>query len=85
MRRTKVWLAAGLCLASAAAWAGAVEFDGKSGQPAPVSPSQESCGNNATAVHFEDSPSIAPRKARKEHKLVFVLHVSGLFEDPRKT
>ncbi len=43
------------------------------------------CGNNGTAVHFEDSPSIAAGKAKKEQKLVFVLHVSGLFEDPRRT
>ena len=57
-------------------------------QPKPVKPAtkkSETCGNNGTTVNFVDTPSIAARKALKEHKLVFVLHVSGLFEDPRLT
>ena len=40
------------------------------------------CGNYGTSVHFETSPSDAAKKALKEEKLVLVLHVSGLFEDP---
>src|SRR6516164_3518738 len=40
-----------------------------------------SCGRFGTAVTFVDSPSEAARRALKEEKLVFVLHVSGLFED----
>jgi len=32
-----------------------------------------------------DSPTVAAAQARKEEKLVFVLHVSGNFEDPRFT
>jgi hypothetical protein len=43
------------------------------------------CGNHGTSVVFVDSPSEAARQALKEEKLVFVLHVSGLFEDPRFT
>lgn len=43
------------------------------------------CGRHGTSVDFLDSPSEAARKARKEQKLVFVLHVSGHFEDPRFT
>jgi len=39
-------------------------------------------GEFGTSVHFEASPSAAARKALKEHKLVCVLHVSGLFENP---
>jgi hypothetical protein len=35
-----------------------------------------------TAVAFVDSPRIAGEQALKQHKLVFVLHVSGNFEDP---
>ena len=35
-----------------------------------------------TAVAFVDSPRIAAEQALKQHKLVFVLHVSGNFEDP---
>ena len=40
------------------------------------------CGNYGTSVHFEKSPSDAAKLAQKEEKLVLVLHVSGLFEDP---
>jgi hypothetical protein len=42
-----------------------------------------SCGGDyGTAVHFVKTPSEAARQAVKEEKLVFVLHVSGLFENP---
>jgi len=83
MQRMCMILAASVCLALTAGWGMTRESRGDGGAP----PAEEtaSCGNNGTAVHFEDSPSIAARKAKKEHKLVFVLHVSGLFEDPRKT
>jgi hypothetical protein len=37
------------------------------------------CG---TAVNFVASPKLAEEEAAKQHKLVFVLHVSGNFEDP---
>ncbi len=83
MRHTLMILAAGTCLATAAGWGSAAENRGDSGNPPPEETA--SCGNNGTAVHFEDSPSIAARKAKKEHKLVFVLHVSGLFENPDLT
>lgn len=43
------------------------------------------CGGHGTSVEFEDTPSEAAQKALKEQKLVFVLHVSGNFEDPRFT
>ena len=43
------------------------------------------CGNHGTSVEFKDTPSEAAREAQKEQKLVFVLHVSGNFEDPRFT
>jgi len=38
-----------------------------------------------TAIHFVSSPTAAARDALKEDKLVFVLHVSGNFEDPQFT
>jgi len=38
-----------------------------------------------TKVEFVSTPSEAARLAKKEQKLVFVLHVSGKFEDPRFT
>jgi hypothetical protein len=41
-----------------------------------------SCG---TSVEFVDTPKEAAALAKKEQKLVFVLHVSGHFEDPRFT
>jgi hypothetical protein len=44
----------------------------------------EACGFG-TKVHFVDTPKEAAATARKEQKLVFVLHVSGHFEDPGLT
>jgi hypothetical protein len=38
-----------------------------------------------TSVEFFDTPSEAAKQAAKKEKLVFVLHVSGNFEDPRFT
>jgi hypothetical protein len=43
------------------------------------------CGGHGTAIDFFDTPSQAARQAKKDGKLVFVLHVSGNFEDPRFT
>jgi hypothetical protein len=66
-----------LCNASAAEKSGAAS--------APVCKADGSCGNYGTSVQFVASPSEAARQALKEEKLVFVLHVSGLFEDPKLT
>jgi hypothetical protein len=53
---------------------------------APPAPDKgETCGSFGTRVEFVSSPSEAARIARKQEKLVFVLHVSGHFEDPRFT
>ena len=40
------------------------------------------CGEYGTSVVFADSVVDAARRALTEEKLVFVLHVSGLFEEP---
>jgi hypothetical protein len=48
-------------------------------------PDGPTCGSFGTKVDFFDTPSQAARQAQKEEKLVFVLHVSGNFEDPRFT
>lgn len=50
-------------------------------------PACGSCGkeNFGTSVRWEGTPSEAAAKAKEEEKLVFVLHVSGHFEDPRFT
>jgi len=45
----------------------------------------ETCSSFGTSVEFFDTPSLAAREAKKEQRLVFVLHVSGNFEDPRFT
>lgn len=45
------------------------------------------CGNKTygTAIRWAGAPSDAAAKAKAEEKLVFVLHVSGHFEDPKFT
>ncbi len=47
----------------------------------PVSGQDKECGEFGTAVMFANSPAEAAKQALKEEKLVFVLHVSGLFEE----
>jgi hypothetical protein len=55
-------------------------------QPSPlVEKEGASCGSHGTQVSFVDTPKEAAAQAKKEEKLVFVLHVSGNFEDPRFT
>jgi hypothetical protein len=43
------------------------------------------CGAHGTTIDFYDTPTEAAKQAKKAEKLVFVLHVSGHFEDPRFT
>ena len=38
--------------------------------------------SHGTAVEFLDTPVAAAKLAKKEKKLVLVLHVSGYFENP---
>ena len=59
----------------------------KPAKPIKPAPKKEeaSCGDCGTSVEFADTPVEAAAKAKKEQKLVFVLHVSGNFEDPRFT
>ncbi|HKI32419.1 MAG TPA: hypothetical protein VKA46_11165 [Gemmataceae bacterium] len=47
--------------------------------------SEAGCGKHGTQVEFVDTPKEAADKAKKEEKLVFVLHLSGVFEDPKLT
>ena len=51
---------------------------------APALQAGEACGHG-TKIHFVDTPKEAASQAKKEQKLVFVLHVSGHFEDPGLT
>ena len=72
MRRTLIVMAAGLALALCLSTARAADKG-------------TTCSTYGTSVEFVDNPSEAARLALKEQKLVLVLHVSGLFEDPKLT
>ena len=96
MRRVQLFIAAGLWLVSFVGLALAqgsrlIADDGKtdlttSSQVKPITPAAEgTCGKFGTSVDFVNTPSEAAKKAKKEEKLVLVLHVSGHFEDPRFT
>jgi hypothetical protein len=67
-------------LVSCLALAGAAGSQAKS---KPVGDNEATC--HGTAVNFVDTPSEAAKLAKKQEKLVFVLHVSGHFEDPTIT
>ena len=94
MRCTHLQIGAGLVLASllglATAYATDVKgSDAKTGKPPattnPIDAALDESGCHGTAINFLDTPSDAAKKAKKEEKLVFILHVSGNFEDPKFT
>ena len=70
------FLAPALCVAGALAV-------GAAGRAAPEE--KPACGGYGTTIDFMHSTKEAAKWAKKEGKLVFVLHVSGHFEDPRFT
>jgi len=76
MRRLLQW--AGPCLAMLVA-VGMVAAGESEKQP------KATCGSHGTTIEFVDTPTDAAKQAKTEGKLVFVLHVSGNFEDPRFT
>jgi hypothetical protein len=67
-----------LAVAAAVACGGSAAAKTPAGKPA-------TCGEYGTSVHFEDTPADAARQAKKDEKLVMVLHVSGHFENPEFT
>jgi hypothetical protein len=71
-----VWKTAGLCL---------VTLMGTTRAGTPPDKPEATCGKYGTSVEFVSTPSEAAQQAKKEQKLVFVLHVSGYFEDPKLT
>jgi hypothetical protein len=93
------FVAGGLLLSVAAAHGSQLQgIDPRTGKPAepvvkpaiqpaprPVKEAGECTGDYGTSIEFQDSPKDAAARAKKEEKLVFVLHVSGNFEDPRFT
>ena len=50
----------------------------------PAAAGETACGHG-TKIDFLDNPKEAAAAARKQEKLVMVLHVSGHFEDPGLT
>jgi hypothetical protein len=76
MRRLWLWGAAAVCLA--AVGAACADFSTKEKEGT-------SCGSFGTSVEFAESPAEAAKQAKKQEKLVFILHVSGNFEDPKFT
>ena len=54
---------------------------------ADEAPACTTCGKQTygTSIQWAGSPSDAAAKAKKDEKLVFVLHVSGYFEDANFT
>lgn len=88
MRRIWLWTAVGVMPGLWLAHVAASDPVGKAVKPsAAVKPADndEESGCHGTAVQFVETPSAAARQALREQKLVFVLHVSGHFEDPGLT
>ena len=50
----------------------------------PAAAGETTCGYG-TKIDFLDNPKEAAKLAKKQEKLVMVLHVSGYFEDPGLT
>jgi hypothetical protein len=48
----------------------------------PSRPKTPGCQQYGTQVDFFDNPAEAIKRAKKEEKLLFVLHVAGNFEEP---
>ena len=65
-------------------WSGAVALNGGTAAKSPAK-TEATCGEYGTSVHFEDTPADAAKQAKKDEKLVLVLHVSGHFENPEFT
>ena len=97
MRRFLFGTAAGLLLAPVLGLAPArgSELSGgpaagpaKGPQPVParsVKPAGATCGSFGTSVAFLANPAEAGRQASRDSKLLFVLHISGNFEDRQFT
>jgi hypothetical protein len=52
---------------------------------APAFAAEKTCSRHGTTIDFYDTPKEAAAQALKEEKLVFILHISGHFEDPKMT
>jgi hypothetical protein len=65
-----------------AAWAG---MSAALAADRPFDPPSAKCSGHGTSVQFYDTPTEAAAHAKAEQKLVLVLHLSGIFEDPGLT
>jgi hypothetical protein len=82
MRSHVPFTAAALWLVPLLGWLGGAGQATESAKPQAA----PSCsGDYGTSIEFDDTPQEAAKRALKEEKLVFVLHVSGHFEDPKLT
>ena len=48
-------------------------------------PTKAICPRHGTSIDFVDSPKAAAAQAKREEKLVLILHISGHFEDASLT
>jgi hypothetical protein len=92
VRRLLFTAAAGLCLVPLLGLAVRAEPPSKPGPldkylnpPKDKDGCKEGCGRFGTRIDFYKSPQEAAKEAVKEEKLVFVLHLSGIFEDSKFT
>jgi hypothetical protein len=100
VRRLLLAAAAGLCLALLLGSGGAsgAEPPGKKAPPGKPNPidklldkekekdgCKEGCARHNTRIDFYKTPHEAAEAALKEEKLVFVLHLSGIFENSEFT
>ncbi len=86
MRRLLFSAAAGLLLAPLMTLGAAPPAKpAEPAQPSPFEKTDETSCSFGTKVTFVDTPKEAAAQAKKDQKLVFILHVSGNFEDPRFT
>ena len=83
MRRmhARTAIAVTICGFAAAFGADLVDKKVRPGLPA----TEQSCARHGTAVEFVPTPTDAATQAKREQKLVLVLHVSGHFETPEFT
>lgn len=75
----------GVAALSLAALAGLALAQARASDPLKPLDSAPTCRKHGTEVQFVDTPIEAAKLAKQQEKLVFVLHVSGLFEDPKLT
>jgi hypothetical protein len=66
-------------------WLGAACLTALACGPAVAADKSEGVCSFGTTINFVDTPREAAQLAKKDGRLVFVLHVSGNFEDPRFT